>query len=1027
MHPKNPILLVPLLLGVAAQSILAADKDIDFNKQIRPILSENCFACHGPDDDARQAELRLDREESIFGDPERTIIRRGKPGQSELVRRITSHDPDEQMPPADSNKSLTREQVQLLTRWIKQGARYQRHWSLMAPVRAEPPSSGKSQWPRNDVDRFILARLKKEGLQPSPVASRETLLRRLSLDLSGLPPTLAEIDDFLNDSADDAYQRVVERLLKSPRFGEHMAWSWLEAARYSDTNGYQGDRTRTMSFWRTWVIRAFNDNMPFDKFTIDQLAGDLLEDPTLDQLVASGFNRNHPLNGEGGRIAEENRVEYVFDRTETTSTVWMGLTVGCARCHDHKFDPITQREYFQLYSYFNHIDESGSVDAGGNANPVMNVPTLEQWQRIKQLEKEITDNETRKGQPEIELAESRQDWINRLQGQLKDQGKLQGWSVLQPAAVISSGGATVAIEPSGAVLITGSFAKKDDYTVTVKPVAGSLAAIQLEALTTDQLKYQGPGRKANFVLTSFELSITSPGGEAVKLPLARAIADFNQDGLNVSATLDPSAEQGWGIWDGEINTAQDRKAIFFLETPVEMAAGSELTIVLRHQSKHDEHNLGHFRLSVSSDPKVDLLAPSAPSTAIVTILRTPVESWTEKQATEVSHYHRAQTEQYQEAQRQVTLRRAELDRISDKYASTMVMRDREKPRETYMLTVGRYDAPRKDEGLIHPDVPASLPPLPESAPANRLALARWLVSGQHPLTARVAVNRLWQGIFGSGLVRTSEDFGSQGELPSHPALLDWLACEYLKGGWDTKAMIRLMVNSATYRQQSRVSPELLAKDPFNRLLARGSRYRLPSHVIRDQALAVAGLLKEKVGGPSVKPYQPAGLWADFSFGKITYKADSGENLYRRSLYTFWRRSLGPPNMFDEANRQVCTVRFSRTNTPLHALVLLNDVTFVEAARVFAERILVNHQTSEDRLATAFRMTTSRRPGKEEIVILNRLLDRSLTYYREHPDQATEFLQSGESPLAEGLDRVDLAAYANVFSMLLNTDEAITRE
>ena len=857
------------------------------------------------------------------------------------------------MPPVDSNKSLTREEKQLLVRWIRQGAGYQQHWSLIAPVRPTLPSNRNHHWATNDIDRFILTRLEKEGIEPSPTASRETLLRRLTLNLTGLPPTLTEIDNFLSDHSAEAYTRMVERLLKSPRFGEHMAWNWLDAARYSDTNGYQGDRTRTMSFWRDWVIEAFNDNMPFDKFTIDQLAGDLLENPSLDQLVASGFNRNHPFNGEGGRIPEENRVEYVFDRTETTSTIWMGLTVGCARCHDHKFDPISQREYFQLYSYFNHVAESGSVDAGGNANPVMNVPTLEQRQRIGQMEKEIADHEKRKNVSYAELATSRAEWIDHLQEELNKDGKLSGWEILHPESATTSGGATVNVEPGGSVFVSGTFPKRDDYTVTIKPDAGSLAAIQLEALTSSGLKYQGPGRKANFVLTSFEASLTPPDGEPVKLVFSRAVSDFNQDPLNVSTALNPSSEQSWGIWEGEINTAQDRKAVFYLENPLDLPADSTLTVILRHQSKHDEHLLGHFRLATTSNPEADLETPLSPPTAISDILGTQLADWTKKQVDEVSKYHRQTTQQYRDAQRQITLRRAELDRLSDKYATTMVMRDRDKPRETYMLTVGRYNALRNDEGLIHPGVPASLPSLADDAPANRLALARWLVSGRHPLTARVTVNRLWQSIFGVGLVRTSEDFGSQGELPSHPALLDWLAMEYMENGWDTRAMVRLMVTSSTYQQQSIARPELNDVDPFNRLLARGPRYRLPAHVIGDQALAVLGLLKEKVGGPSVKPYQPAGLWADFSFGKITYSPDSGESLYRRSLYTFWRRSLGPPNMFDEANRQVCSVRMRRTNTPLHALTLLNDITFVEAARVFAERMLESHDTARQRLVTAW--------------------------------------------------------------------------
>ena len=1016
---------VGLLLAIPAS--LGAAEPVDFHRQIRPLLSSYCFQCHGPDAKARQADLRLDREQDLFSDEQRRIIVRGKPSQSQLIHRITSTDPDVRMPPADSDKTLSREDQALLTRWIRQGADFSRHWSLVPPTAAKPPAIRNKSWPRNEIDNFILARLEKEKIAPSAAAGPETLARRLYLDLTGLPPTLEQLDAFLSDSSEFRYPQLVDRLLDADQFGEHMAWHWLAAARYSDTNGYQGDRTRTMSFWRDWVIEAFNDNMPFDKFTVDQLAGDLLENPSLDQLVASGFNRNHPLNGEGGRIPEENRVEYVFDRTETTSTVWMGLTVGCARCHDHKFDPVSQREYYQLYSYFNHIEESGSVDAGGNAKPVINVPTLEQRQRIKQLDGEIVEQESIQGRSYSELAESRAEWIRRLQGELTDKDRISGWQILHPDAATTSGGAAVNVEPGGAVFVSGTFPKRDDYTVTIKPAAELLAAIRLEALTSRGLKYQGPGRKANFVLTSFEASLTPPGGEPMQLKFSRTVADFNQDDLNVSSALDPSAEQGWGVWEGEINTAQNRKAVFYLESPLQVVAGSTLTIILRQQSKHDDHLLGYFRLSAGSDSEFGLETPLAPPASIVEILRQPVSTWNEQQADDLSKYHRQQTQQYREAARQITLRRAELDRLSDKYATTMVMRDRKNPRETYMLTMGRYDALRKDEGLIHPDVPASLPPLADDAPANRLALARWLVSGDHPLTARVAVNRIWQAFFGAGLVRTSEDFGSQGELPSHPALLDWLATRYMEHGWDTKQLIRLILNSACYRQQSHSRAELVERDPYNRLLARAPRYRLPSHVIRDQALSLSGLLNPAIGGPSVKPYQPAGLWADFSFGKITYSADSGEKLYRRSLYTFWRRSLGPPNMFDEADRKLCSVRASRTNTPLHALTLLNDVTFIEASRVFAERVMQQHPQADRRLATAFRMATSRAPSKAEMELLDRALQRALLYYRENADDAIAYVGIGERPVAEGLDPAELAAYGNVLNIILNTDEALTRE
>ena len=781
------LIKITLLLGLALEFVTSraaaaeptTPAPVDFGRQIRPILSDTCFTCHGPDEEARDSELRLDTKAGAFVDLDghRAIVP-GKPQESVLYLRLVNKDEDERMPPPDSGRKLTAEQIELVRRWIEQGAKWEEHWSFVAPKRSSAPAVKNKKWIRNPIDAFVVSRIEAAGLSPSPEASKETLIRRLTLDLTGLPPTLDEVDTFLADQSPSAYESLVEGLLRSPRFGEHMAAPWLDAARYSDTNGYQADQTRTMWPWRDWVIDALNKNMPFDQFTVEQIAGDLLPDATPRQFLATGFNRNHPLNGEGGRIAEESRVDYVVDRVETTGTVWLGLSIGCGRCHDHKFDPISQREFYRLYAYFNSIDESGGVDRGGNAKPVMKIAAPQQARRIAKLEKQI-------------------------------------------------------------VAMKGNRSK----------------------------------------------SQTAP------------LADLQK----------------------------------------------------------------------------------------------------------------------------------ELDQLKEAISETMVMGDRKTPRETFVLIRGQYDKPDKNQ-RVSPGVPASLHPLKSDAPKNRLALARWLVDPANPLTARVTVNRIWQQIFGTGLVKTTEEFGSQGERPTHPQLLDHLATELVASGWDVKKLLRLMLTSATYRQSSRTTPELLQKDPTNRLLARSPRYRLSSFAIRDQALALGGLLVNKIGGPPVRPYQPAGIWSDFSLGEIKYKQDHGENLYRRSVYTFWRRSVGPTIFFDVTDRQVCSVRPSRTNTPLHSLTLLNDITHVEAARKFAERVMSEgDKQPQARLNRAFRMATARKPTVEEAKILIASLDRLTKQFRADAEAAKKLLAIGESPRSEKLDVVELAAYTGLLNMLLNLDEVITRE
>ena len=807
-----------LWAGVAGLGAASSVSLVDFSRDIQPILSDNCYHCHGPDAKGRKAKLRLDTKEGAFRVLDgKTVILAGKSAQSELVRRITTRDADEVMPPPDSNRKLTARQVELLKRWVDQGAKWGQNWALVTPQRPELPKVKNKSWPRNAIDHFILARLEREGLKPSAEAAPEKLIRRVTLDLTGLPPTIEEVDAFLADNSKEAYEKLVDHLLRSPRYGERMVWEWLDASRYADTNGYQGDGTRTMWPWRDWVIEALNNNLPFDQFTVEQLAGDLLPGATVKQKLASGFNRNHMLNGEGGRIAEESRVEYVVDRVNTTSTVWLGVTMGCAQCHDHKFDPFTQREFYQMSAYFNNVAESGSVDRGGNANPVVSLPTAEQTAKIAALNKSLAE----------------------LNEQLK---------------------------------------------------------ANAEQLRVKQAEWEALAATSGINAT-----------HATKLP-----------------------------------------------------------------------------------------------TNIVVVLQVPADKRTAAQNKELSDHYFSTVPERQALQKKLDETRKSLEGENNSILVAMVMEERKDPRETFILVRGAYD---KYGDKVSAGLPASLAGAAAGAATNRLALAKWLVDPANPLTARVTVNRYWQLFFGIGLVKTTEDFGVQGEKPSHPELLDWLATEFMGSGvpglgsgvdpktpdarpqtppraWDVKAMQKLIVMSAAYRQSSKVTPALVERDPENRLLARGPRFRLSSAMIRDQALAVSGLLVEQVGGPPVKGYQPPGIWEEATFGQIRYEQDKGEKLYRRSLYTFWRRIVGPTGMFDAGSRQLCTVRQPRTNTPLHALVTLNDVTFVEAARALAERVLTRGgDTADARMETAFRLATARKPTVAERNVLTQSLARLRQQYR----------------------------------------------
>ncbi|MBI3821389.1 MAG: DUF1553 domain-containing protein [Planctomycetes bacterium] len=1038
---RNTVVCISILSGAALLcSFLATpaqDKKpaigsqgaIDYSRDIRPILSENCFVCHGPDESQRKAKLRLDTRDGALAKLRGGghAIVPGKTGDSALVQRILAADPTERMPSLKTNKKLTPKQIDLLKRWIDEGAPYAQHWAFVTPKRLDVPDVKRQGWARNAVDLFILARLEKEGLQPSPEADRTTLIRRLALDLTGLPPTLAEIDAFLNDKGADAYERVVDRYLASPHYGERMAVDWLDAARFADTHGYHIDAGRDMSRWREWVIDSFNNDLPFDQFTIEQLAGDLLPNATTEQRIASGFNRNHMINFEGGAIPEEYLNNYIVDRVNTTATVWLGLTMICSQCHDHKYDPIAQREFYQMYAYFNNVPENGLDGSRGNAAPMIKAPSKRQLEAIAKLDADIKDREKSLLAPSPKTDSFQTAWEKTaLDTQIV-------WKTLEPTEVKSAGGAKLTRQPDGSILASGANPATETYTLQAKVDLASITAIRLEALPDASFKASGPGRSenGNFVLTNVKAH-----ADKTPLVLKKATASFEQKDFPVAHAIDGDPKTGWAIYP---NVGKPIEAVFSF-API--AKPASLTIRFEFQSQFSQHQFGRFRVSIT-----DAANPHGKSSIpanIAAILKTSADQRTDQQKSELRQYYRTEvaTDAAEIRAEILRLRKTKSD-LEAAGASTMVMQELPKPRDTFMLIRGEYN---KKGAKVSAGVPAFLPPLPKDAPNNRLGFARWLADPSHPLMSRVIVNRYWQMFFGTGLVKTVEDFGAQGELPSHPELLDWLAVEFMqpsaaplgsgaKKNWSVRDFVRMIVTSSTYRQSSVVTKEHLNKDPENRLLARAPRYRLQAEFIRDQALSLGGLLNRDIGGASVSSYQPKGLWQELASRQDSknwsaqfFVQSQGKDLYRRTMYTFWKRTSPPPQLvtFDAPDREVCTVRRSRTNTPLQALVLMNDPTYVEASRKFAERIMQNEKDPGLRLALAWRLATARAPSDRESAILLRVLDKQLATYRQNPKLADELLRVGESPRDESLSAPELAAYTIVASMILNLDEVVTK-
>lgn len=833
MSHFNSKLLVSLLAGVFC---LQGFAEVSFNHDIRPLMSDICFQCHGPDAAAREADLRLDiRDNAIAERDGEQVIVPGDPEESLLIWLINAEDQEDVMPPPSHPRTLTEEEKQLFYDWISEGAEYQEHWAYIPPVKKELPSASNRDWAKNEIDYFILAKLEEEGLETSPLAEKETLIRRVSLDLTGLPPTLKEVDVFLTDESPDAYEKVVDRLLASPRFGERMVWDWLDAARYADSNGYQNDPERGMWPWRDWATKAFNDNIPYDQFSIEQIAGDLIPESTRDQKLATAFLRNHMINGEGGRLPEENRIEILFDQAETVGTVWMGVTMNCSRCHDHKYDPISQREYYQLMAFFDKTEVTGGEGENPNAPPILDLTT---------------------GADDLALVreEAAFDEISRVVDEMEME---------------------IFPRPNG------------------EPASESEVVLSVDS-----------GRWASVV--------SKPAAKRRPKEFRNILRVFEKTYPEYAELVN----QWWDAYDARLRYTKRRPIVMVMEDTVE--------------------------------------------------------------------------------------------------------------RDTFVLNRGIYNDPT--DQIVQPGFPAIMNGgVSKAGDYNRLDLATWLFSEEHPLTARVTVNRYWQHFFGQGILKQIENFGVQSAPPKYEALLDWLAVDFRESGWDLKALLKTIVMSATYQQSSKSSDEANERDPDNTLLARGPRHRMPSWMIRDQALYLSGLLVEKVGGPAVQPYQPDGVWEEASFGTSRYVTDKGEGLYRRSLYTFWKRIVAPTVFFDAGTRQVCEVKVQRTNTPLQALTLLNDVTFAEAARKFAERILTDYEKEANRLGLAFRMVTSRWPSKEEQQVLETALSKYSKRFFAEPDKAERTVSVGESHRNTDLNTIEHAAWTNLCLMLLNLDETLTKE
>ena len=1006
-----------------------------FTTKVRPILAARCYQCHGAD--THQNGLRLDSLSGILkGSENGKVVVPGHSADSRLIQRLEAKERP-QMP--YGGPPLSEAQIGIIKQWIDQGvpgpdsnapvtaSKPLKHWAYMKPVMPPVPTVSNKAWVRNPIDAFVMAKLDKEGLKPSPEADKAVLLRRVYLDLIGLPPTPKEVDAFLADKSPGAYEKVVDHLLASQHYGERWARPWLDVARYADTNGYERDYRRTAWEYRDWVIRALNSDMSFKEFTIDQLAGDMLPNPTKDQLIATGFNRNTMLNQEGGVDPEEYYWYELVDRVNTTSAVWLGSTLGCAQCHNHKFDPFMQKDYYRFLAFFSNSQYKivGKASEQYAQEPELELPTPEQAVKSKQIRGDIAELQTKLDTQTPQLDAAQAKW----EAEMRSAGGR--WHALRPYQAQSAGGASLTVLPDSSVLAGGKNPMADTYTLSARTNLKRITGVRIEVLSDPSLPHNGPGRdsEGNFFLSDFDVEVALAGNPAAKQHInwKKAKADESQKGYEISKLFSKQLKKegeirGWAIDSTDSNAPTVRQAVLTPDEPIDAEGGAVLTITLKHQMRHASRNLGHFRISVTStdDPEFIIRIPAR----LRRVLKINPDKRTKQQKEELSTAYREVSPLLDATRRQMkALEKAQKDLG---IFTAMIMRERPgffRP-AAYIRERGSFAS--KGE-LVYADVPSALGHLPPDAMPNRLGLAEWLVSDDNPLTARVTVNRFWETIFGHGIVETTEDFGTQGEPPSNQQLLDFLAVQFMRDGWSMKKIQRLIVTSATYRQSSKVTPALLARDPYNKLYARGPRFRVEAEMVHDIALSTSGLLSSKMYGPSVFPYQPDGIW-DIPYNKDKWVESNGEDRYRRAIYTFIRRSAPYPSLvtYDAPSREFCTIRRVRTNTPLQALTSLNDPLFFDAARAFAKR-MVNEggDTPESRVTYGFELAVSRRPQTSEIERILQFYNQQLEQYRQDPQSAVKTL--GTEASADANKAPELASWTMVANVLLNMDETISKD
>lgn len=1023
--------------------VLAVDNPkIDFRTQIRPILSDKCYACHGPDAGQRQTELRLDTQEGAFADLGGYVaVAPGDLESSDLVQRILSDDEDIVMPPADHLKSLTEAEKQALVAWVEQGASWSEHWSYVVPEMQRVPEVEAVDWPQNWIDNFVLANLEKRGIQPSGPAEKRTLIRRLSFDLTGLPPSQKEVSDFLEDSSGEAYERVVDRLLQSPHYGERMAMYWLDLVRYADTVGYHGDQDVSVSPFRDYVIDAFNKNLPFDRFTREQLAGDLLENPTTDQMIASGYNKLGMMSAEGGVQPEEYLVKYASDRVRTASTVWLGMTLGCAECHDHKFDPMTAKDFYRFAAFFSDIKERGlysGANRDGKWGPTIDVPDVQLPVLLEGIDQQILDLTQQLESPsddvQRELAEAQIAWEPEIQK------RLSAWKPLLPESATADHDTVLTVRDDSSLLASGANPGQNQYRVVCALPETILTGLCVEVLPDASLPKSGPGRagNGNFVITEVRAFLENADGDRKPIPLNRARASIEQaDGAKnpyakwaAEAAIDgdvKGATWGWAILPQAGKTSF--LTIGFTEA-VQAASTDRLVIEIDQNHTNPTHTLGCFRLHhTPRENATQLDFPGTVPEPIQTVLGKDPEDRSQEDRQTLSAYYQTIAPRLDAIRQQLVALKTQRESLIASHTRTTLITVATTPREIRILERGDW-MDRKGE-VVQPGVPHFLEQIPadDGSRASRLDLANWLTDRQNPLTARVFVNRLWTLMFGVGISKVLDDVGSQGEPPVLPELLDALAIEFMDSGWDVKHILKRMVMSNAYRQSSYGREDLREIDPFNRLVARQSRFRLDAEMVRDNALKVSGLLVPQIGGRSAKPYQPAGLYQHLNFPAREYQPDTDQNQYRRGVYTHWQRQFLHPALqaMDAPAREECTAQRSRSNTPLAALVLLNDPSYVESARKLAEHAIeFGGDSVDERLEWLSQQTISRSFNAAERKVFHELLEKHLKAYTEAPQDAEQVLTIGMSGSDSAIPKAELAAWTSLARVLLNMHETITR-